>query len=292
VPTCSVRLAGLGGAVEAERYDCDEKRHQNRQQMPENLESHGDGAASFENPGTLQFLHHILELCSTIVENNGARCANWRKLLGVLRLHLQPAGAGRPNTRRGRNHGNHLADESSRLTVSGAGRRGRGTRQWQPAWQTHNAVRQRQNTGAKEWKTAPYRRTLRGWDSPVCVPSAIAIAIPRACHSVSHFWWGQLRDSVIIRAPCFLVLLPAEFLVMPQRQRSEFRAAPAPARVTWWRTAHCIAHSSDHSSSVGAKFFCKNKNNTIFVCIWQILSNYVLTRLKRSISSIPTKMCN
>ena len=36
----------------------------------------------------------------------------------------------------------------------------------------------------------------------------------------------------------------------------------------------------------------QNRNSSTFVCIWQILSNHELTRLKRFVSSIPTKLCN
>jgi hypothetical protein len=35
--------------------------------------------------------------------------------------------------------------------------------------------------------------------------------------------------------------------------------------------------------------FLQNRNSSIFVCIWQILSNYGLIRVKRFVSSIPTK---
>jgi len=36
----------------------------------------------------------------------------------------------------------------------------------------------------------------------------------------------------------------------------------------------------------------QNMNSNTFICIWQILSNYKLTRLKRFVLSIPTKLCN
>jgi len=40
------------------------------------------------------------------------------------------------------------------------------------------------------------------------------------------------------------------------------------------------------------KFYLQNRNSSTFVCIWQILSNHVLTRLKRFISQITDKLCN
>jgi len=46
---------------------------------------------------------------------------------------------------------------------------------------------------------------------------------------------------------------------------------------------------------LGLVYFQKilqNRNSSTFVCIWQILFNYGLIRLKRFISSIPTKLCN
>ena len=46
---------------------------------------------------------------------------------------------------------------------------------------------------------------------------------------------------------------------------------------------------------IGLVYFPKilqNMNSTTFVCIWQILSNHVLTRLKRFVSLISTKLCN
>jgi len=39
-------------------------------------------------------------------------------------------------------------------------------------------------------------------------------------------------------------------------------------------------------------FFLQNRNSSSFVCIWQILFNYGLTRFKRIVSSISTKLCN
>ena len=48
-------------------------------------------------------------------------------------------------------------------------------------------------------------------------------------------------------------------------------------------------------SNLGLVYFQKilqNRNSGTFVYIWQILSNYRLTRLKRFVSSIPIKMCS
>ena len=43
---------------------------------------------------------------------------------------------------------------------------------------------------------------------------------------------------------------------------------------------------------VSSKKILQNRYCSTFICLWQILSNYGLTRLKRFISSIPTKLCN
>jgi len=49
------------------------------------------------------------------------------------------------------------------------------------------------------------------------------------------------------------------------------------------------------SSLLGLVYFqniLQNRNSSSFVCIWQILSNYRLTRLKKFVLSISTKLCN
>ena len=54
----------------------------------------------------------------------------------------------------------------------------------------------------------------------------------------------------------------------------------------------CWQSSNGHLGLVYFQIFLQNRNSSTFVCIWQILSNYGLTRLKRFVSSIPTKLCN
>ena len=45
-------------------------------------------------------------------------------------------------------------------------------------------------------------------------------------------------------------------------------------------------------SLCGFQNFLENWHCSIFACIWQILSNHRLTRLKKFILSIPAKLCN
>jgi len=91
-----------------------------------------------------------------------------------------------------------------------------------------------------------------------------------------QWWWSirtvELRIWIVAcsHSVCFLSLFFVTCWLLYR-----FIINPAGCRFAW--ALHIMALFS-------SKIFYKNRNSRIFVCIWQILSDYRLTKLKKFIS--------